>query len=108
MCEASKMAPDWVLKGCHIHVRGVELRVFPDHRGRIGFSQFFSGENSEDVSRAIREAIETCLPDPQVRKKWEKKLESMIAYMMSFEGTLARGRMAEFNFLKIAINRYQE
>src|SRR5207249_6707125 len=42
MCQASKVTDDWVVKGCHIHIGAVELVVFPDHRGGVGFKPFFT------------------------------------------------------------------
>lgn len=27
LCEPSKLADDWVVKGCHVHIEGVELRL---------------------------------------------------------------------------------
>jgi hypothetical protein len=35
VCLPSAVADDWVKKGCHIHVHGVELTVAPDHQGGV-------------------------------------------------------------------------
>ena len=42
MCQASRVSTDWVVKGCHIHIGAVELRVFPDDKGSVGFKPFFA------------------------------------------------------------------
>jgi hypothetical protein len=113
MCQASKVTDDWVVKGCHIHIGAVELIVFPDHKGGLGFKPFFTvtARNQRAVTEATRMAQEECLPDPQVRKRWIRSLNQAMSYMLSFDGepsTLANGRMLEFKFLIIALERYTE
>jgi hypothetical protein len=65
MCQASKVTDDWVVKGCHIHIGAVELIVFPDHKGGLGFKSFFTvtARNHKAVTEAIRMAQEECLPE---------------------------------------------
>jgi hypothetical protein len=109
MCQASKVTDDWVTKGCHIHVNGIELNVFTNHRGEIDFRGVFSSTREDRLRDAIKAAFEECLADPIVRKHWIKKLEMARVYMIGFEGkfaSLARGRMLEFKFLRIAIQRW--
>lgn len=109
MCQPSKMSPDWVVKGCHIHVDGVELNIYPDHEGGIGFREVFSKTHPRRLSAAIRKAWEVCLPDGRVREEWLHKLDMARAYMDGYEGELAEkanGRMLEFKFLRIAIERW--
>jgi hypothetical protein len=46
-----------------------------------------------------------------VRKRWIRSLDQAMTYMLSFDGepsTLANGRMLEFRFLIIALERYTE
>ena len=111
MCQPSKVTNDWVVKGCHIHIGAVELVVFPDHRGGLGVKPFFrvTAGDRRAVTEAIRIAEEECLPDPEVRKHWIWSLNQATNYMLSFDGepsTLANGRMLEFKFLIIALERY--
>lgn len=112
MCQASTVTDDWVVKGCHIHVGPIELVVFPDHRGGVGFKSFFrvTSRNSDAVNQALKIAEEECLTDEQVRNRWIRSLNQAIRYMLSFDGEpseLANGRMLEFKFLILALNRYK-
>jgi hypothetical protein len=111
MCQASKVTNDWVVKGCHIHIGRVELRVFPNHLGGLGFGPFFAvtTENKHRVAAAIKTATEECLEDPQVRARWIRSLRQGIRRMLSFDGepsSLAKGRMLEFKFLILALERH--
>jgi hypothetical protein len=109
MCQASTITDDWVTKGCHIHVDGVELNVFTNHRAEIGFRAVFSSTSAGRLNQAIRTASTVCLADPETRRAWIEKLESARAYMLGIRGELAdlaRGRMLEFKFLRIAIQRW--
>jgi hypothetical protein len=111
MCQASKVTDDWVVKGCHIHIGAVELVVFPDHKGGVGFKPFFTvtPKNEKAVAKALKTAEEECLRDTQVRTHWIRSLNQAMSYMFSFDGEpspLANGRMLEFKFLIIALERY--
>ena len=109
MCRQSVVADDWVVKGFHIHVSGVELVIRPDHKGKLMFKRFFSSTNVAVEAGAVRIAREECLPDLQVRRGWLQALESATLYMLDYAGELesrANGRMVEFKFLRIALERY--
>jgi hypothetical protein len=85
--------------------------VFPDHKGGLGFKPFFAvtPQNKKDVTEALKVIQEKCLPDPKVRKLWIRSLDQAMLFMLSFDGepaTLANGRMLEFKFLKLALQRY--
>ena len=113
MCDASKVADDWVVKGCHVHIGRVELRVFPNHLGGVGFESFFAvtKENRRRVTAAIKTATETCLEDRKVRDRWIRSIRQGIRCMVSFEGepsALANGRLLEFKFLILALERHKE
>jgi hypothetical protein len=112
MCEASKIAEDWVIKGFHIHVNGIELAVLSDHEGGIAFRPFFSSTNGAKADAAIKEARGVCLANPATRKAWIAKLKAANAYMYDYSGeyslaSRARGRMFEFKMLRIAIERWE-
>jgi hypothetical protein len=111
MCESSIVSDDWVVKGCHIHVNGVELAVFDDYKGGVGFRPFFSSTPTDKGRQAVKLAYEVCLPDADVRRKWVNRLESARLFMLGYSGamsSLANGRMAEFKFLRIAIERWKQ
>jgi len=111
MCQPSIVSEDWIIKGCHIHVDGVELVVFPDHRGQVGFRPFFATTPFDQARQAIKTAYETCLPDPEVRERWINRLNAARLLMLGYSGvlySLANGRMAEFKFLRIAVERWSD
>jgi hypothetical protein len=110
VCQASVVADDWVVKGCHIHVGNVELAIRPDHRGGIVFRPVFSSTPADAVAEAVRTAETVCLPDPAVRVKWRRELERAIVYVRTYEGVLAsraNGRQLEFRFLIRALDRFE-
>lgn len=109
MCDPSKIDADWITKGCHIDVGGVELAVYPDHVGRIGFRPVFSSTPRKIADKAIKTAVKKCLPNPSIRKKWIQFLQMATVHMLAYPNVgLANGRMAEFKFLRIAIERAGE
>jgi hypothetical protein len=113
MCQPSKMAEDWVIKGCHIHVNGVELAVVSDHEARVAFRSFFSATSNDRAKVAIKIATEKCLADAAIRKDWVAKLDMARVYMLEYPqghslASLANGRMFEFKMLKIAIQRWEQ
>ncbi|MCA8300854.1 hypothetical protein R0290_21120 [Burkholderia semiarida] len=107
------MADDWVIKGCHIHVNGVELTVVSDHNARVDFKEVFSMTPSDRLEKAIKYAREHCLPDPAMRRRWIDRLDMARAYMLGYDGgeelaSRANGRMFEFKMLRIAIERWEQ
>jgi len=108
MCEPSKVGEDWVTKGFHINVKGVELAVYTDHLAQVRFRAVFSFTPSKAVQKAIKIAEEKCLPNPRVRKRWIQRLQMARLLMMNYpNNTSANGRMLEFKFLRIAIERWK-
>lgn len=110
MCQPSKVSDDWVVKGCHIHIEEVELIIYTNHLGGIDFRPFFSGARTKRVEQAIKRAREICLPDSRVRKQWIQKLKMASIFMLGYQGELsdlARGRMLDFKFIRIAIERWE-
>ncbi len=110
MCAPSVVADDWIQKGCHIRVNGVELCVRPDHQSRVIFKSFFSVP--QDVAdAAIRTAIDDCLPDQLVRSQWISSIDRAMVHLYSYSGQLravALGRMAELHFLRTALKRMEQ
>jgi hypothetical protein len=110
MCLPSVVADDWVVKGFHIHVDGIELVMRPDHLGKVKFTNFFSGSSESDVNDAIRRATQECLPDPGMRRRWIESIQRARLHLISHRGalrSLAIGRVAEMHFLQIALERFE-
>ena len=111
MCQPSVVADDWVVKGFHIHIGGVELVVRPDHLGGVAFFGFFSGDDPGEMAKAVKHAETVCLPDDQVRARWARAARRATELMRTYEGepaALANGRMLEFKFLILALERYED
>jgi hypothetical protein len=110
MCLPSVVADDWIVKGFHIHVDGIELVLRPDHLGRVKFVSFFSGPSDSDVKDAVRRATQECLPNADMRKRWLSSIRRARVHLISQRGALrelATGRVAEMHFLQIALERYK-
>ena len=108
MCRPSKVAVDWIVKGCHIHVNGVELAVRPDHRGGIVFKKVFRSVPPAVEAAALRAAVE-CLADDGHRLRWIRDIERAMVFLRSESGQfaeLARGRAGELKFLLVALRRF--
>src|SRR5258708_4908566 len=103
MCRPSTVTDDWVVKGCHIHVDGVELAVRPAHSPTyldgFVFKKVFRSTSDDAFDAAAQKAREECLPDPIIRARWRRALERGMAFVRSFSGesaSLANGRQFEF------------
>src|SRR2546422_10379682 len=103
MCRPSTVTDDWVVKGCHVHVDGIELAVRPAHsptyRDGVVFKKVFQSTADDAFQAAGRKAREECLPNPIVRARWRRALERAMTFMRSFSGELAdkaNGRQYEF------------
>jgi hypothetical protein len=109
MCVPSVVADDWIGKGCHIHVDGIELAVHPDHLSGVVFSSVFSSPAEAAVEAAKRRAREECLPNNDERKRWIASIQRAKIHLISHRGgmrKLAVGRVAELHFLEIALRRF--
>ena len=116
MCRASTVTDDWVVKGCHIHVDGVELAVRPTHSpdyldGFVFRKIFRSTSDAAFAAAAAAKARDVCLADPVVRDRWRRALAGGIAYVRSFNGepaALANGRQYEFMRLIWHLDAFEE
>src|SRR5262249_39810610 len=63
--RVSKIAPDYVTKGVHIHVDGIELKVLPGEGGTIVFKPVFRSQ--EAVAGPATRQAEEALADPAFR-----------------------------------------
>ena len=115
MCRPSTVTDDWVVKGCHIHVDGVELALRPTHsptyREGFVFKKVFRSTLDAAFQAAARKAREECLPDPTVRSRWRRALAGGIVFVRSFSGEpadKANGRQYEFARLIRHLDAYEE
>jgi hypothetical protein len=114
MCGPSTVTDDWVVKGCHIHVDGVELAVRPAHSPNyldgFVFKKVFRSTSDDMFQFAARKARGECLPDPTVRARWRRALERGITFVPSFPGEpadKANGRQYEFMRLIWQLDAYE-
>jgi hypothetical protein len=70
----SSIAPDWVDKGCHLHVGSVEIALRPDHLGGLVCRPIFSSISDDDLRIACREMFRQ-MEDPDVRNRLRDALE---------------------------------
>jgi len=98
-----KIAADYVTKGVHIHVRGVELKVLPGAAGKILFKPVFSSQE-KIAGPAIREA-ERALQDPAFRAKLLDTAKRATEYLGKNELPGAAAKSGETNFLRIALEK---
>lgn len=109
-CRPSTVYDDWVYKGFHINVHGIELRVRPGHRrGMIVLKRFFCRDSWADVDAARRIAIEKCLSSGAVREKWVQTLIHAREYLNGNDAghpERANGRKREFRYLEKALLAY--
>jgi hypothetical protein len=109
MCRISTVSNDWVVKGFHIHVDGIELAMRPDHSGGIVFRKVFRSTSDTDASRATKIAA-SLLDDPTWRRRFRAAIERGMEFLLGVEGDyhdLARGRTCELHYLKIALDRLE-
>jgi len=107
MCRPSKISEDWIVKGFHIHIDGIELAVHPDHQGGVTFKKVFASTTDAQEKLAVRRA-EECLQDVEERRRWYRDVERARRYLCRDAGALtelALGRGAEFTFLLAALRR---
>lgn len=107
MCQISKIDRDWIDKGLHIHVFGVELVMRPDHQRGIIFKKFFRSTTSQEAAPAITRANEL-LGELSWRGLFRRELIRARPYLHTERGKLrelANGRAFEFTMLIHALER---
>ena len=115
MCRPSSVTDDWVVKGCHIHVDGIELAVrptySPTYRDGLVFKKVFRSTSDDAFQAAARKAREECLTDANVRASWRRALKRGIDFVREFSGEpadKANGRQYEFTLLIRHLDAYEE
>ena len=110
MCRISPVNDDWVKKGCHVHVRSVELVLRPNHLGGVVFCSPFSSALQWEIDAAARLAT-VMLDDPAWRNKLKETVEKAMSHLMGVRGDLydvARGRLCELRMLVCALERWEK
>lgn len=108
MFEISTIADDYVVKGLHVRLQGIELAVHPDHRGTIYFGRVFASTPEADADAAIREALELLRKEPRAKQKLYDAAFRAREFLQGYTGALAdlaNGRAAEMTFLMHALKR---
>jgi hypothetical protein len=115
MCRPSTVTDDWVVKGCHIHVDGIELAVRPTHSADyldgILFKRVFQSTSGEAFQAAAKRARQECLVDAKIRESWRQALRRGMEFVRSYQGELAElanGRQLEFVRLIRFLNKYDK
>ena len=101
------MSDDWAMKGCHVHVGKVEVSIHPNHLGGVLFRTPFSSTPTVELDAAIT-VVRSWLNDTSFRQRLLAAIERAAEHMPSIEGfwsTRANGRLKEFKFLILALQR---
>lgn len=107
MCEISTVAPDWVIKGLHLHVRQIEVRISPDDKGQLSYHKVFDGTPDDEFQAAVKLVVQF-LQDAGNRQRLYDALGRAIEFVQGDSTRLRRlalGRGAEFTFLRHALRR---
>jgi hypothetical protein len=105
--KISVVADDWVVKGAHVHVGGIEVALKPTANGGITFKKVFSSTSDVDFNGAVT-IVKQGLANPEWKAKLLHSVEAARDYMPHVEGKLsglANGRAAELNFLSKALKK---
>lgn len=112
ICRPSAIYDDWVLKGFHVHVEGIELALRPGHQtGMIACKRVFRSDSWVEIDAAKRLLIQKCLSSKIVRDRWVETLGRAMDYLNGYTGDLpdkANGRKYEFRRLQKALLAYKE
>jgi len=112
ICRPSTIYDDWVLKGFHVHVEGIELAVRPGHKkGMIVLKRVFRSDSWDEIDAASQLLTRDCLSSKIVRDRWIATLGRAMKYLDGYTGDLpelANGRKYEFRRLQKALLAYAE
>jgi hypothetical protein len=100
----SKIAPDWIIKGFHVHVDGIELALRPGHGGTIVIKPVFSSTPPQVfLTAAGKMRIE--LNDLFVRQHLHREALRARDYLRSWGTDQATAKSGELNFLIHALKK---
>jgi RHS repeat-associated protein len=105
---------DWVTKGAHLHIDGMEVRVFPTADGGIGAEGIRLAKGRLPSTAQVSEVLETLKSDPALRmdliQKARSVMDDMNADARASAGEpkiygMAQNRAAELHFLIKALEK---
>ena len=101
--KLSATAPDLVVKGQHIHLNKIELKVLPGNWGTIVLKPVFSSQ-AKIAGPAISKA-QMALNDPQFLARLHASTARALEFVRTSNLPNSTGKAAEFKFLLSAIEK---
>jgi hypothetical protein len=101
--KISKIASDYVQKGLHIHVYGIELKVLPGEGGTVVFKPVFSSQ-AKIAGPAIKQA-EAALQDVAFRRHLHATAIRATEYLRQSDLPGAAAKSGEGSFLRSALEK---
>ncbi|TCK64997.1 RHS repeat-associated protein, partial [Winogradskyella wandonensis] len=101
--KISKVAPDWAVKGAHVHIGNIELALKPGNNGTIVIKSVFNNIKEKHLQAPIK-AVEEALKNPAFRKKlidYTEKARDLLKQGNEIE----RAASGELNFLIKALKK---
>src|SRR5664280_2266232 len=108
MCRISPVSEDWADKGCHLHVRGIEVVLRPDKVGNLVCRKWFAKDPDWMVDAASKLVFEQ-LNDPTWRRKLIQTIAGAMVFLLGVRGekeTRARGKLKEMRELIRTLERW--
>lgn len=102
--QVSKIAPDWAIKGFHVHVDGVELALRPGQGGSIVIKPVFSSTPTS-VFNAVAGKMRNALGDLAARQHLYREAIRARDYLRSLGAEQALAKAGELNFLIHALEK---
>jgi hypothetical protein len=99
--DISSISEDWLRKGAHVKVGGVELLVLPGEGGRVVLKPYFSSTARKTAEGAMA-AGELALRDRDFVQRLLSTVDRAIPYAAQNGNP---GKSAEFHFLSVALNK---
>jgi len=100
--EISPIADDWVTKGAHVKVDGVEIKVLPGKDGEVVFKAVFSRDSESQVRAAITK-VRAALTEPGFRARLTKTVGRAVKHFGKSPLTGAAAKSGELRFLVKAL-----
>lgn len=100
----SPIADDWITKGAHIKVDGVELKLLPGKDGEMVIKSVFSSTPEAQVQEATKKTQEA-LTDPAFRERLTKTVGRAVKHFGKHAAQAARAKSGELRFLLIILRK---
>jgi hypothetical protein len=102
--KVSKIAPDWAIKGFHVHIDGVELALRPGYGGSIVIKRFF-GSTPAAAFHAAAAKMQNALGDLAARQHLYREAIRARDYLRSLGRQQAADKAGELSFLIHALEK---